>query len=192
MISNAELRERARAALREQEQAARLALAARRGPGHKELEVERVLVGPQGPPGEQGPPGDTGPQGPQGDPGPRGPQGETGERGPEGPPGPQGLQGPDGPAGPPGPKGDDADLDYDKLVRKLKDLTPNQQRGLFAAVGVGASGGAGGSAMVGNPVFVQDTAPTPDQIGTATRYVWFQTNVNGDPQATSIWVETGA
>jgi hypothetical protein len=52
-----------------------------------------LLVGPQGPKGDQGDTGATGPQGPQGL---KGDTGATGPQGSQGPLGPQGLQGPQG------------------------------------------------------------------------------------------------
>ena len=147
-------REAARALLKEKEQAAKIALAGRRGPGHQELEVARVLVGPVGPQGEEGPQGPAGPQGPQGDRGERGPQGEQGERGAEGPQGPQGFRGEPGPKG---EKGDPGEVDFDLIARQLRDATPNKVKGLFSQIGVvgpqGPKGdpgapGSGGSTYV--------------------------------------------
>lgn len=148
-MTDEERRARAKAALAERQRAARIALYGSSVDGEAEVQappepaIRYALVGPPGRDGDQGPPGPEGPPGPPGRTGEPGPQGERGEPGPQ------------GPVGPPGQDGEDAQLDYDLLVRKLKDLTPNQQKGLFTQVGVVGPAGATGPAGAAGP-----TGPT--------------------------------
>ena len=57
------------------------------------VDVDNILIGPQGPAGPQGPQGEQGIQGEQGPQGEQGIQGEIGPQGPQGPAGPQGERG---------------------------------------------------------------------------------------------------
>jgi hypothetical protein len=43
----------------------------------------------------------------------------------------------------------------------------------------------------GDVVFVQDTAPTPEQTIGLTRYTWVQTNAGPDSEGIMVWVEDG-
>src|SRR5207249_11648692 len=72
----------------------------------REVQLDPVALGLQGPPGEPGAKGDTGMQGPQGPTGAQGDKGDPGQPGPQGAKGDKGDPGLQGPAGPQGPKGD--------------------------------------------------------------------------------------
>src|SRR5207249_8434185 len=69
----------------------------------REVQLDPVALGLQGPPGPAGPQGATGAHGPSG---PKGDQGDAGAQGPPGMPGATGDAGMEGPPGPAGAKGD--------------------------------------------------------------------------------------
>lgn len=79
-----------------------LCLAACARPGADDGTAPALLLGVEGPRGEDGAPGEAGLQG---DEGPRGPRGPRGAEGPQGPEGPRGQRGPEGTSGPVGPEG---------------------------------------------------------------------------------------
>jgi Collagen triple helix repeat (20 copies) len=96
-----------------------------------------IIVGPEGPQGDQGiqgPPGVQGPVGPQGVVGPQGPQGNTGSQGP------QGIKGDTGDVGPQGPQGIPGEMTQAACDTRYVNITGDTMTGMLTLAALNPAG----------------------------------------------------